>query len=101
MVTVRQHALSALKDFGLLAGSAKKRVVVPRPGPPVTFFAARLAKLQGLSDRQVLDACWFRLLGLGTEHTIDLLYAASRAGLLEFRIQAEVVELILPPVEAG
>jgi hypothetical protein len=76
-------------------------MVRPRPGAQVALFAARLGRLQGLSDRQVLDSDWFRLLGLDGERASDLLYAANRAGVLGFRMQADVVELTLPPLEAG
>ena len=93
-----KHLLAALKDFGILRGSLKKQTVRPRPGLPAVRFAARLARLEGLTDRQVLDSRWFRLLGLTTEQVIDLLYAANRAGALGFHMQADVVELTLPPV---
>lgn len=98
--TVQRHLLSALKDFGILEGSAKKRTVTPRPGPATTLFAARLGRLEGLADRQVLDCVWFRLLGMTTERAVELLYEASRAGALGFRMQAGVVELDLPALEA-
>jgi hypothetical protein len=93
------HLLAALKDFGVLRGSATKRTVRPRPGGAVTLFAARLARLEGLTDRQVIDARWFRLLGLTSDQVIDLLYAAARNGTLGFRLQADVVELALPALE--
>jgi len=94
---VRQHILSSLKDFGVLRGSATKRTVTPRVGTAVALFATRLAKLEGLTDRQVLDAVWFRLLGLDRDRAIDVLYAVARSGLVTFRLQADVVELSLPP----
>ncbi|MCL4534928.1 MAG: DUF1819 family protein [Bacteroidetes bacterium] len=98
-VTVRQHALSALKDFGLLTGAVVKHTNTPQPGPNVTLFAARLARLEGLTDRQIIGSRWFGLLGLTPAQVIDLLYAAAREGVLGFRMQAEVVELTLPPLE--
>ncbi|MCL4552491.1 MAG: DUF1819 family protein [Candidatus Marsarchaeota archaeon] len=98
-VTVRQHALSALKDFGVLVGGVKKRTARPRPGQETTLFSVRLAKLEVLTDRQVLESQWFRLLGLNTDRVIELLYVANRAGKLNFRMQADVVELSVPPLE--
>jgi hypothetical protein len=95
-----KHLLTALKNFGILAGAAKKRTVHPRPAPEVTLFGARLARLEGRTDRQTLDALWFRVLGLSVDQVIDLLYAAGRAGALSFRLQADVVELKLPPEAA-
>ena len=98
-VTVRQHALSALKDCGLLTGAVVKRTNTPQPGPNVTLFAARLGRLEGLTDRQVIGCRWFGLLGLSPAQVVDLLYAAAREGVLAFRMQADVVELTLPPLE--
>lgn len=96
-----KHLLAALKDFGLIRGSRLRRTVRPRPGEQTTLFAARLGRCEGLTDRQVLESRWFRLLGLGREQVVDLLYGANRAGILGFRMQADVVELGLPPLEDG
>lgn len=93
---VRQHLLASLKDFGVLRGSRVRRSVRPRPGSQVALLGSRLALLEGLSPRQLLDSRWFRLLGLDAEQVVDLLYAATREGVLEFRMQAEVIELRLP-----
>ena len=97
----RGHLLSSLKDFGVLRGRASKRTTRPRPGVQVALFAARLARLEGLTDRQLLEARWFKLLGLDRAQVADLLYTAARAGALRFRMQADVVELDLPPLEAA
>lgn len=99
MLATAQHVLSSSKDFGVLGGSAHKRTVRPRPGAPVAAFAVRLARLEGLTDRQALESRWFRLLGLDRGRVVDLLYAARREGALDFRIQADVVEIDLPPLE--
>jgi len=94
-----KHLLAALKDFGLIRGARTRRTVRPRPGEYVTLFAARLGRYEGLTDRQVLESRWFRLLGLDRDQVADLFYAANRAGILGFRMQADVVELSLPPLE--
>ena len=94
-----KHLLAALKDFGLIRGSRLRRTARPRAGGQTTLFAARLGRYEGLTDRQVLESRWFRLLGLGREQVVDLLYGANRAGILGFRMQADVVELGLPPLE--
>lgn len=99
--TVRQHFFSALKDFDLIRGSRTRRTVRPRPGAPTTLFAARLGRCEGLTDRQVLESRWFRLLGLDGSQVADLFYAAQRAGILGFQMQADVVELRLPPLESN
>jgi hypothetical protein len=96
-----KHLMTSLKDFGVLVRSATKRIARLRPGPQVALFCARLARLEGLTDRQLLEARWFQLLGLEREQVADLLYSAARAGALLFRMQADVVELDLPPLEAA
>jgi hypothetical protein len=98
---VHQHLLTALKDFGLLRGSRPKRTVQPQPGSEVSRFACRLGRLEGLTDRQALDSSWFRLLGLDRVRVVDLLYRARRDGALDFRMQADVVEIVLPRLEAA
>jgi hypothetical protein len=97
-VTARQHVLSALGDFGVLQGGTRKKTARLHPGAQVTLFAARLAQLERLSPRQVLTSAWFRLLGLDAEGTWDLLHAATGAGVLRCRRQADVVELDIPPL---
>jgi hypothetical protein len=97
--SIRNNLISSLKDFGLLQGSHLRRTIRPRPGEQTTLFAARLCRSEGLTDRQTLDARWFRLLGLDRNQVADLLYAAHRAGILGFRMQADVVELDVPPLE--
>lgn len=96
---VQQHILAAQKDFGVVKGSRTRRTVRPRVGPQVTLFASRLALLAGMTDRQALDSCWFRLLGLDYHQTVEALFAATRGGALSFRLQADVAELTLPPLE--
>src|SRR6266851_876041 len=98
---VQQHILASLKDFGMIKGSRTRRTVRPRVGPQVTLFASRLASLQGLTDLQALDACWFRLLGLDYHQTVEVLFAAARSGVLSSRLQADVAKLTLPAVEAA
>lgn len=97
-VTARQHALSALKDFGVLEGGTRKRTARLHPGPQVTLFAARLALLEGLSPRQTLASAWFALLGLDSEGAWELLREAASMGVLACRRQANVVEIELPPL---
>ncbi len=101
VLSVQQHLLAALKDFGVLRGSRPKRTVRPRPGSQVTLLASRFALLEGLTPRQLLKSRWFRLLGFDAGQVVDLLYAAAREGVLEFRMQAEVVELRMPDMETS
>lgn len=95
---VRQHVLSSLKDFGVLEGSRTKVRKSVRPGPVVAAFAAYLADLEGNTPRQTLSSVWFKLLGMDEDRAAESLRNAHRAGLLAFRLQADVVELKLPQV---
>lgn len=98
---VRQHVLSSLKDFGVLEGSQRKHRGTIAVSAMVASFAARLAQLEGLTPRQTLSSVWFRLLGVDEHAVEDALRDAHRAGLLSFRVQAQVVELVLPPLTAA
>jgi BrxA len=99
--SIANHLLSSLKDFGVLVGSARKRVQAIRPGPAVTVFAVRLGRLQGLSDRRLLESQWFQLLGSSLSEALELMYKAAKDGALEFRFQADVAEIVLPRLEAA
>lgn len=90
------HTLSALKDYGLLTGSARKRIARVRARGWPIVFAACLGRLEGLSDRRNLESRWFALLGHDLDRTVDSMFEAARAGLLQFRFQADVAEIGLP-----
>ena len=98
LTTVRQHALSALKDFSVLQGGTKKKTARIHTGPQVTLFAARLAWLEGVPARRIPESVWFQLLGLDAEAGWHALQLAAAAGVLRCRRQADVVELELPPL---
>lgn len=97
--SVTNHLASSWKDFGVVEGSKQRRVVRPRPSHATIRYAVELAKAEGRTDRQVLDAPWFRLLGLDVAGAEAALRAAARDGVLRFRAQAEVVEITLPADE--
>ena len=101
LARAHSHLLAALKDVGVLHGSRKKSTKIPRIDPTVVLFALRLGRLEGLTDRQLIDSVWFQLLGFERERVLDLLYSATRAGTLGFRMQADVVEIDLPPLKEG
>lgn len=95
------HILSACKDYGLIRGSRVKRSAEVRPGPMTLSFAVRLGRMEGLSDRRNLESRWFRLLGLDARDVLDQLHRASRQGVLGFRFQADVAEIVLPEIEVA
>lgn len=98
---IANHVLSSLKDFGVLSGSATRKLEPIRSGPAVTVFASRLGRLEGLSDRRLLESRWFELLGVDLPQVLNLMYAAAQEGSLQFRFQADVAELTLPQVEVA
>ena len=99
LASVRGHLLAALKDVGVLKGSRRKITRIPRISPAIALFAMHIGRLEGLTDRQLIDSVWFRLLGLDRERVIEILYSAARAGVLGFRMQADVVEITLPSLQ--
>lgn len=96
LANITAHTLSTWKDFALVAGSKERRTVPIHPTHSTAVFAARLGRLEGLTDRQILSSRWFALLGLDEADVTTHLYDAARAGVLGFRSQADVVELDLP-----
>jgi hypothetical protein len=96
IANVTNHLLSSLKDFGIVAGSRERRTAGVRLTPVVTTFAAMLGRAQGLTDRQILEGVWFKFLGASMAQAAAALEFAAKAGLITFRMQADVVELHLP-----
>lgn len=101
MGNIANHVLTSLKDFGVLEGSRERKVTSVRITGSVALFAAQLGRAEGLTDRQNLDSAWFRLLGADATAAAEALRNAARSGLLEFRTQADVVELRLPESSAS
>jgi hypothetical protein len=93
--SITNHLLSALADFRFIEGYRVRRTARIRPGVETVVFAVKLGRLEGLTDRANIDSRWFRFLGLDTEGAISALREATRAGALRFRMQADVVELVI------
>lgn len=90
------HVLTSWKDFGLVEGSKVRRVARLRPSHSTIRFAVELGKAEGRTDRNVLEAPWFQLLGMDAAGAEASLRAAARAGALQYRAQADVIEITLP-----
>jgi hypothetical protein len=90
------HLAGAWKDFGLVEGSKERRIARLHSSHATVRFAVELGKAEGRTDRQVLDAPWFRMLGMDATAAESLLRAAARDGKLQYRAQADVVEITLP-----
>ena len=96
LAATTNHLLSSWKDFGMIEGSKVRRVAKLRPSHATIRFAVELGRGEGLTDRQNLESTWFRLLGMDAASVEGGLYAAARAGVLDYRSQADVVEIVLP-----
>ena len=93
---VAGHTLTSWKEFGLIEGSKTRRVARLRPSHATTRFLVELARAQGLTDRQALESVWASLLGLDFQAVDAALRGAARDGVLQYRTQADVVEITLP-----
>jgi Putative inner membrane protein (DUF1819) len=93
---VANHVASSWKDFGLVEGSKVRRVTHVRPSHATVRFAVELGRAEGRTDRQVLDGPWFRLLGMDATGAEPALRSAARDGVLQYRAQADVIEITLP-----
>ncbi len=96
LLSVANHLASSWKDFGLVEGSKERRIARVRPSHATTRFAVELGRAEGRTDRQVLDSPWFRLLGMDVASVESALRAAARDGILQYRAQADVIEITLP-----
>lgn len=94
--SVTNHLISSWRETGLIAPGRGVLTSRISPGPVVAAFAAALAKAEGLTDRAVLGSRWFQFLGADESRATDLLRDAAAAGLLTFRLQADVAEIRFP-----
>ncbi len=91
-----QGLLSALRDFGVLAGAARgrRKEIVPPSMSPIGFayVAWREHELGASSRRLVQSAVWHRWL-LDQDRVIDLFGQAARLGVLRFSSAGSVVRI--------
>jgi hypothetical protein len=99
-LSVAQHYLGALRDFGFARGIAKKRLARPHVGEGVLLFVCELLLGRGVPPADVLQHELVRVLGLGLAGLIEGLYELDRRGAVRFRAQGGVVNLELVNPEA-
>lgn len=90
------HVMTSWKEFGIVEGSKVRRIARLRPSHATMRFVIELARAAGLTDRQGLEGTWPQLLGMDLRAVDTSLRSAARDGVLQFRTQADVVEIILP-----
>ncbi len=94
-IGVAQHLLTALRDFGILEGRARKRIAVPYL--PVMAFA-HVAFLLSRERRgaAILEHPDWRLFLLSPNGVERLFLEADQAGLLRYRAAGSIVRLEFP-----
>lgn len=93
--TVSRKYLASVRDYGLARGIYSKTSVRPALYAAPARLLIRALRLTKIKDFQIISSPWFRLIGLDSHEVIDGLSELSRQGRLEFRMQADVVELDL------
>lgn len=91
--SVTNHIVSSWRETGFIASGRGITTTHLTPGPVVGTFAAALGQAQGLTDRAAIRSNWFHFLGADESGAIELLRKAAAAGLLTFRLQADVAEI--------
>lgn len=92
-LSVAQHYMASVRDFGLARGKLVKSSVRPALyASPVRLLITGL-RLAGKSDPEIVTAPVFRLLALEGIEVIEALGELNRQGELRFRMQADVIEL--------
>jgi Putative inner membrane protein (DUF1819) len=93
---VARSLLAALRDFGLLGGRARKRVVpMYLPITTFAFVAFLLHRHQRSGDRLLHDSAW-RLFFLPSEAVERLFLEAHQEGLLGYHAAGPVVRIEFP-----
>lgn len=94
-LSLAQHYLSALRDFGFARGGARKRLARPHVGAHVMLFVCELLLGREVPPRDVLQHDLVRVLGLDLNGAIEALNELDRLGMVHFRSQGGVVNLYL------
>jgi hypothetical protein len=87
--------LSALRDFGRLAGGAKKRIVQPPLADELLVYVCKFLAAEGRSAKGILAAPDFRLWGLTRQEVGARLAKLSQSGLLRFEWSGDIAVLDL------
>jgi hypothetical protein len=94
---VSGNLLSALRDFGVLAGTLKKEVRRPAVAQAVVLHHSRLLAAEGLRGRGLLNAPDWRLFLWTADDVSDAFTKLSQAGDFRFERSGSTVVLHVPP----
>ncbi len=87
--------LSALRDFGRLAGGAKKHMVQPPMPDELLVYLCKFLAAEGKTARGILDAPDFRLWGRTPQEVGVRLATLSQSGTLRFEWSRDIAVLDL------
>jgi hypothetical protein len=87
--------LSALRDFGRLAGGSKKRIVQPPLADELLVYVCKFLSAEGKSAKGTLEAPDFRLWGLTRQEVGARLAKLSQSGVLRFEWSGDIAVLDL------
>jgi BrxA len=87
--------LSALRDFGRLAGGSKKRIVQPPLADELLVYVCKFLSAEGKSAKGILEAPDFRLWGLTRQEVGARLAKLSQSGVLRFEWSGDIAVLDL------
>lgn len=90
---VVQSLLTALRDFGVLAGTARKEIVTPDLPLPSFALLARILAGTPHAGRRLIVAPEWRLYFLSPPAVERLLVAADQAGYLSYQAAGDVVRI--------
>jgi hypothetical protein len=95
MARLASTVLSALRDFGRLAGSAKKRLAQPSLPDELLVYVCKFLAAEGSSAREIVGASDFRLWGQTPQGIGSRLAKLSQCGVLRFEWSGDIAVLDL------
>jgi hypothetical protein len=98
---VAGNALTALRDFGLLAGVQRKTLQRPVIAPEVVLHLCRLLDAEGLRGRTLLEARDWRLFLWDTPDVSRALAELAQRAEVRFERSGQTVVLEIPPRAVG
>lgn len=91
-----QMILCSLRDFGLLEGKVKKRIVKPVISPPVVCHLLRILHDEGLAGEAIVTDSSWRMFMLTPEDVSHHLHILSQQGIIRFERTGTTTVLITP-----
>jgi len=90
------HYLSAVRDFGLLEGKARKRIHKPMVDQNLLLYIVTILRDCGKGAKEIMASDDFKLFLLSSEEVEVRLAEAHRDGRIKFRRSGQIVSLELP-----